>query len=268
MDKLLFQSFASGSSGNCYYLGHANGGILIDAGIGVRTIKKNLKKIKVDFSHILGVLVTHSHSDHIRAVGSLGEIHHIPIYATSQVHEGINQSYCVTEKLTNSRRYVHKNVAVTIGEFTVTPFEVSHDAVDNVGFVVEYKGKRIAFATDLGHVCEHAHQHLSKANVLVFEANYDEKMLINGPYPEDLKRRIQSKTGHLSNKQSAEYLAEIYHQGLEKIFLCHLSKENNHPLLAFTTVERRLAEKGIYVGKHVELQILDRFIPTPLFVLN
>ncbi len=268
MDKLRFQSFASGSSGNCYFIGNASCGILIDAGIGVRTIRKNLKAMGLDFPNIWGVFVTHSHSDHIRAIGSLGEIHHVPVYTTREIHEGINKSYCVTEKLNGSRRYLVKEETFRIGDFAITPFEVSHDAIDNVGYTVEYKGKRVTFATDLGYVCENADKHLRQANVMIFEANYDEHMLDHGPYPADLKRRIKSNTGHLSNKQTADYLAEIYHDGLEKIFLCHLSKENNHPGIAFNTVEKKLTEKGVKIGEDVELYTLERFTPTRMFLLN
>jgi len=268
MDHLRFQSFASGSSGNCYFIGNASSGILIDAGIGVRTIRKNLKTLGIDFRDIWGVFVTHSHADHIRAIGSLGEVHHVPIYTTREIHESINKSYCVTEKLNGSRRYLVKEQTFSIGDFAITAFEVSHDAADNVGFTVEYKGKRVTFATDLGYVCENANKHLKQANVIIFEANYDEQMLDNGPYPADLKRRIKSKTGHLSNQQTAEYLAEIYHEGLEKIFLCHLSKENNHPVIAFKTVEKMLTDKGVRIGEDVELYTLERMTSTSLFLLN
>jgi phosphoribosyl 1,2-cyclic phosphodiesterase len=268
MDRLRFQSFASGSSGNCYYIGNAMQGILIDAGIGVRTIRRNLRAIGLDFHNIHGIFVTHDHSDHIRAVGSLGEIHHIPVYATRKMHEGINRSYCVTEKLNGSRRYIEKNESVQIGEFSITSFPVSHDATDCVGYTVEYRGNKVTFATDLGYVCEYADSHLKAANYIIFEANYDEKMLANGPYPADLKRRIKSDTGHLSNDQTARYLAENYRDHLQMIFLCHLSKENNRPDLAFSTVESKLTERGVKVGEDVKLITLERFTPTPLYLLS
>ena len=268
MDKLRFQSFASGSSGNCYYIGNASNGILIDAGIGVRTIRKNLRSIGLDFENIRGIFVTHDHADHIRAVGSLGEIHHIPVYSTKKIHEGINNSYCVTEKLNGSRRYIEKNESVEINDFRITSFPVSHDATDSVGYTVEYKGKRFTFATDLGYVCENASNHLIRANYMVFEANYDETMLSNGHYPPDLKRRIKSDTGHLSNVQAAQFLAENFQEHLEFVFLCHLSKENNHPDIAYNTVKRILENKNIKVGEDVQLITLDRFTPTQLFILN
>jgi len=268
MDKLRFQSFASGSSGNCYFIGNAANGILIDAGIGVRIIRKNLRSIGLGFENIWGVFVTHDHADHIRAVGSLGEIHHVPVYATKKVHEGINNSYCVTEKLNSSRRYLEKNESVQIGDFTITSFPVSHDATDSVGYTVEYKDKRFTFATDLGYVCEDASRHLKMANYMVFEANYDETMLLNGHYPEDLKKRIMSNTGHLSNIQAAKFLSENFQEHLKFVFLCHLSKENNHPEVALNTVKTILKDKNINVGEDIQLIILERFTPTEVFILN
>ena len=268
MDKLRFQSFASGSSGNCYFIGNASSGILIDAGIGVRTIRKNLRAMGLDFENIWGVFVTHDHADHIRGVGPLGEIHHVPVYATQKVHEGINNSYCVTEKLNGSRRYIEKNESIEINEFKITSFPVSHDASDSVGYTVEYQNVRFTFATDLGYVCEDASRHLRLANYMVFEANYDETMLTNGHYPADLKRRIKSNTGHLSNVQAAEFLAENFQEHLKFVFLCHLSKENNHPDIAFSTIKRYLENKNIKVGEDVQLITLERFTPTELFILN
>jgi phosphoribosyl 1,2-cyclic phosphodiesterase len=268
MDRLRFQSFASGSSGNCYFIGNASCGILIDAGIGVRTIKKNLKAIGLEFHNIWGVFVTHDHADHIRAVGSIGEIHHVPVYATRKMHEGIHNSYCVTEKLNGSKRYIEKNETIEIAGFRITSFQVSHDATDSVGYTVEYQGKRFTFATDQGYVCEEASKHLRKANYMVFEANYDEGMLASGPYPAVLKSRIRSKTGHLSNNQTGEFLAENYQHHWEAIFLCHLSKENNHPDVAFTTVRSYLEKKNIRVGKDLTMIALNRFSPTELYVLE
>lgn len=266
MDRLRFQSFASGSSGNCFYIGNASYGILIDAGIGIRQIRKNLKSLGLEFSNIWGVFVTHDHADHIRAVGSLGEVHKVPVYATRKTHEGILKSYAVSERLYMSKRFIEKNEPVQVGDFTITAFPVSHDATDNVGYTIEYKGKRFTFATDLGYVCENAAEHLKKSDYMVIEANYDVQMLAKGSYPEHLKQRIVGEKGHLSNDQAGRFLAENYFENLQYIFLCHLSKENNIPELAFTTVKSYLEEKNIVVGKDVQLITLDRFVPTDLFV--
>lgn len=268
MHKLRFQSFGSGSSGNCYFIGNGHKGFLIDAGIGVRSIKRNLKVIGMDFSHIMGIFVTHDHADHIRAIGSLGEIHHIPVYATRKTHEGIEQSYCVTTKLNGSKRFIEKNETLNFEEFSITAFPVSHDATDSVGYTVSYDGKRFTFATDLGFVGEEVAQHLKAANYMVFEANYDEHLLSISSYPEDLKRRIRAHTGHLSNVQTGEFLAANYQDHLDYIFLCHLSRENNHPDVAYTTVKSYLESRAIIVGEDVQLITLERHSPTELVIFE
>ena len=259
MDKLRFQSFGSGSSGNCYYIGNASNGLLIDAGLGVRTIRKCLRNLGLDFENIWGVFVTHDHADHIKAVGPIGEKHHVPVYSTRKVHEGIQRSYCVTEKLYSSRKFIEKGETVQIGEFKVTAFHVSHDATDNVGYTIEYKEKRFTFATDLGFVSEDVAIHLT-------QADYLEQMMRQGSYPIHLQNRITAVTGHLSNDQAGLFLAENYNERMQHIFLCHLSRENNLPELAYTTIQNHLDEKQIIVGKDVQLVTLNRMNPSELYV--
>ena len=266
MDKLRFQSFGSGSSGNCYFIGNTSSGILIDAGISVRTIRKYLRSIGLDFENLWGVFVTHDHADHIKAVGPIGEKHLVPIYSTRQVHEGIQRSYCVTEKLYSSRKFIEKHETIEVGDFKITSFPVSHDSTDSVGYTVEYKGKRFTFATDLGYVGEEVGAHLMQADYLVLEANYDEEMLMNGHYPPHLKNRIIAQTGHLCNDQAGEFLAENYNERLQHIFLCHLSKENNSPEMAFNTIQKHFNSKEIIVGTHVHVKVLDRLTPSELFI--
>ncbi|MDR3653174.1 MAG: MBL fold metallo-hydrolase [Paludibacter sp.] len=266
MDKLRFQSFGSGSSGNCYFIGNASNGILIDAGIGVRSIRKCLRNIGLDFENIWGVFVTHDHADHIKAVGSIGEKHRVPIYTTRHVHEGIQRSYCVTEKLYSSKKYIEKNQSVQVGEFMITSFPVSHDATDSVGYTIEYNGKKITFATDLGFISEEVGEHLKVADYMVLEANYDAQMLEQGSYPIHLKNRIAAKTGHLSNDQAGIFLAENYNERVQHIFLCHLSRENNLPNLAYTTIQNYLESKQIIVGRDVNLITLDRLTPSELYI--
>jgi phosphoribosyl 1,2-cyclic phosphodiesterase len=266
MDKLRFQSFGSGSSGNCYFIGNSTNGLLIDAGIGVRSIRKCLRNLGLDFENIWGVFVTHDHADHIKAVGSIGEKHRVPIYSTRQVHAGIQQSYCVTEKLYSSRKYIEKNETIQVGEFKITAFPVSHDATDNVGYTVEYKGKKFSFATDLGYISDEVATHLDLADYMVLEANYDVQMLEQGSYPVHLKNRISADTGHLSNDQTGHYLAENYNPRLQHIFLCHLSRENNLPNVAYTTIQNYLENKQIIVGEDVQLITLDRLVPSEIYV--
>ena len=206
--KIYFMSLSSGSSGNCYYLGTDEHAILIDAGIPVRQIKGYLKDAGIPFEKIMAVFVTHDHADHIKALGNLGEKCAIPVYATRETHEGINNNYCMTEKLSSSVHYVEKEVPFKFFDFVITPFEVPHDGTDNVGYRVEVDGKVFCFVTDLGHITDTVSKYILQANYLIMEANYDEDMLRMGNYPQFLKDRITSPRGHLSNKTTAKFLAQ------------------------------------------------------------
>lgn len=261
--KVKFLSLSSGSSGNCYYLGTSTYGILIDAGIGVRTIKKYLKEYGLALERVRAVFVTHDHADHIKSVGTLGEKYGIPIYATPETHVGINKNYCMTEKLSaNSTRYIYKETPMQLEDFQITAFEVPHDGTDNVGYQIEIFGETFSFLTDLGEITPIAAQYICNTNHLVIEANYDEEMLKMGPYPYHLKQRISSANGHMCNRATAEFLAENMNEKLEHIWLCHLSKDNNHPELALKTFEFILRKKNIIPGKDVQLAVLKRNTPS------
>ena len=266
--SLQFLSLASGSSGNCYYLGNEEYGILIDAGKGVRTIKKVLKEYGIPFEKIVALCITHDHADHIKAAGTLGEKYGIPIYTTEAIKNGMNRNYCMVDKIYSAHRPIVKEIPFKIKDFTITAFEVPHDGSDNVGFFISYGNLYFAFATDLGHITPTADKYLRQANYLVIESNYDEAMLRNGSYPLHLQRRILADSGHMDNARTAEYLARIYTQALRNIFLCHLSGDNNHPELAYKTVENRLYEEGIRVGKDVELVALTRNHPSELYTFE
>lgn len=268
MDRLRFRSLASGSSGNCYFIGTASYGILIDAGVGVRSTRKFLKGMGLDFHHIQGVFITHDHIDHIKAVGTIGEKHHVPIYATKAVHEGINKSYCVTQKLSSSQHFIDINQKIKVGEFVIQAFPVLHDASDSVGYSVEYRGKTFTFATDLGYISDVVAEHLVKSDYLVLEANYDEDMLANGPYPSHLQQRIKSRTGHLCNVQTAEFLANYYTDRWKYVFLCHLSKANNLPELAYTTIAEQLKSQMIDFENTMEIIPLERMSPSALYIFD
>ncbi len=266
--KLSFLSLASGSSGNCYYLGTPEYGILVDAGIGIRTIKKILKDNGIDLSDIMAVLVTHDHADHIKTVGYLGEKLNIPVYTTAAVHQGIEKSRYVDETITASRHVIEKEVPFTIRDFTITAFEVPHDSSDNVGYLIACGEHKFAFVTDVGHVTDTVRRYVREATQLVIEANYDEEMLRQGSYPAFLKERVAGPMGHLGNHEAAELLAKNYTPKLKDIWLCHLSRDNNHPELAYKTIDIRLFEEGIRVGKDVSLTALKRTTPSDMFVFE
>ena len=265
---LRFISFGSGSSGNSYYLYTETDSLLIDVGVGLRSLKKHFHNYGLRFEDIHHILVTHDHADHVKSVGSLSNDYHLPVYTTSKVHRGINRNYCVRKKI--QPEYVHvieKGVPFTIGEFRVTPFGVPHDSSDNVGYMVEAEGTAFCVITDAGYVTDEMKEYISKADYLVIEANHDVEMVKNGPYPAFLKERILSHTGHLSNVECGETLVENMSEHLKHVWLCHLSEENNHPELARKTVEAILRSHGIVAGADLQLEVLKRKSPTGIFDL-
>ncbi len=266
---LKFISFGSGSSGNCYMLETASDALLIDIGVGLRGLKKVCREYGIDLSQVHHVLVTHDHADHIKSVGSFSHDNHVPVYATQEVHAGINRNYCITKKVDQEMvRYLEKGETITIGDFLVTPFEVPHDSNDNVGYFIEGGGTNFCIITDAGCVTDEMKIYIQKARHLVIEANHDEEMVKSGPYPQFLKERILSGTGHLSNKACAQVLVDNMSDFLEHIWLCHLSEENNHPELARKTVEATLRSYGVIPGVDVQLEVLKRTTPTGPFELE
>lgn len=269
---LNFISLSSGSSGNCYYLGTDQYAILIDAGIPVRTIQKVLRENGLSFGKVMALLVTHDHTDHIRSAGSLGELYHIPVYSTKEVHAGMERNYGMSKKLTSaSRRNIERDVPFYIPgtKFHVTAFTVPHDSSDNVGYYIEFgEGDnlvRFCLATDVGCVTPDIRHYLSAADHLVIESNHDIEMLMNGPYPQYLKKRVRGEGGHLSNTECAELIHDIWHPSIRHLFLCHLSAENNDPDIAYRCAARALQSEGVKVGEDVTLSVLLRNNPSRIY---
>ena len=266
---LRFISFGSGSSGNCYYLATATDGLMIDIGVGLRTLKKHCKDYGIQLSAVSHLLITHDHADHIKSVGSFSYEYHLPVHATKAVHTGIDHNYCIQRKVADEmKRYITVGETITLGDFTIRPFPVPHDASENVGYEIQAEGVTFVIITDAGSVTEEMKETVARTDYLVIEANHDEEMLENGPYPDFLKKRILSPSGHMSNKVCGQVIAENMSEKLRHVWLCHLSEENNHPELARKTVEAILRSYGIIPGKDMELDVLRRTLPTGVFELG
>ena len=266
---LKFISFGSGSSGNCYMLATASDALLIDVGVGLRSLKKSCREYGLSLSQVHHILITHDHADHIKSVGSLSHDRQLPVYATREVHAGINRNYCVTQKVApDLARVVEKDQTVQIGDFSVTPFGVPHDSSDNVGYQVEAGGVTFCIITDAGTVTDEMKAYIQRAQYLVIEANHDVEMVQGGPYPQFLKTRILSNTGHLSNRDCGLALVENMTERMRHVWLCHLSEENNHPELARKTVESVLRDFGIIAGVDVQLEVLKRTTPSGVYELE
>ena len=268
-ETLRYISFGSGSSGNSSLLWTSTDALFIDAGVGTRMLKKYFREYGISLPPFCSILVTHDHADHVKSVGSLSHEHGLPVYATAAVHDGIDKNYCVSRKVQMaSRRYVDYERTEQLGDFMVTPFHVPHDSRDNVGYEIVWHDTCFVIITDAGCVTDQMATHIRRANFLVLEANHDIEMLERGPYPPILKQRIKSNTGHLSNADCAETLVAHATPLLHHVWLCHLSQENNHPVLAEKTVEQTLRAHGIVVGVDFQLDVLRRRGVTGIFELS
>lgn len=261
--SLKFCSLSSGSSGNCYYVGNDFYGLLIDAGISASSIRRYLKDLGISMQTLMGVLVTHNHSDHIRGLEVLTRKSHVPAFTTKNVwlsiltpHYSISPD-CIKE--IPVRKSFH------LAGFEIEAFPVCHDAPETVGFQIISGEKKITIVTDLGHICETSAGYMKDSNLLVIESNYDEEMLINGRYPWYLKKRIQSDHGHLGNNQTADFLSGIINDKLSHICLAHLSKNNNTPDKALGTLNHIFGEKGIMHSSRVS--VLNRHIPSDMIII-
>ena len=255
-------SIASGSSGNCIYVGHASTHLLIDAGISGKRIEEGLRSIGVEPQSLNGLLITHEHSDHIQGVGVLARKYGIPLYGTVETFCAMKKGKTSLGKVDDALfQEIHPEEPLSIGEIRVTPFSVSHDAANPVAYIFEADGKKIGMATDLGVYTEQTVEYLKNSGILYLESNHDVSMLEVGPYPYYLKQRILGAHGHLSNDTAAGLLCRLYHEGLRHVLLAHLSKENNYPDLAYETVKAELL-MAVGTENMPDLRVAPRDVPS------
>lgn len=229
-------SIASGSSGNCILAGSDNSHILIDAGISGKRIREGLEQLGLKPEETSGIFVTHEHMDHIQGLGVMARRYGLPIYATEKTIRAIKRCGSLGA-IDDSLFYaVRPDEPLTVGDLSVEPIHVSHDAADPVMYVVRHGTRSAAVVTDLGKYDHYLIDKLQGVHVLLLEANHDVRMLEMGAYPYPLKQRILSECGHLSNEMSGRFLGELLHDRFEAVILGHLSKENNYEKLAYETV--------------------------------
>lgn len=246
--SLLVCVLASGSRGNAVYIDDGNTAILIDAGLSGVEIQRRMGKKGLDPNHLDAILVSHEHSDHIKGVGVISRRFDLPVY----INDGTRQA--TGKKLGKLIEVVPFTCghSFVVNSLAIHPFSISHDAEDPTGFTIGCNGRKIGVATDLGIVTSVVKTHLTACDILILEANHDPQMLIEGPYPWPLKQRIQSRSGHLSNEDTANLLKELWHDNLSHVVLAHLSEENNTPEKAIHSVEPVL--NGANVEIHVASQ--------------
>ncbi|MBI4743260.1 MAG: MBL fold metallo-hydrolase [Actinobacteria bacterium] len=228
----------SGSSGNSVFIGSSHTKILIDAGFSLKELTQRLLLVDAKISEIDAVFITHEHIDHVSGAGLLSRISNIPVFANISTWDAIGGSLGDLHP-----RIFPQDKGFHFRDFYLEPFSVSHDSAMPVGFTVNHKKFKIGMATDLGFISQPVIEKLKGSDVLILETNHDLKMLNKGSYPELLKKRIRSNCGHLSNTEAANALSKLKNGHKQNIFLSHISRENNTPFLALSTVRNKLGYK-------------------------
>ncbi|WP_432661977.1 MBL fold metallo-hydrolase [Wukongibacter baidiensis] len=255
--SLKFCSLASGSSGNCQYVGTEDTKLLIDAGLTGKYITSALQNIDIDANTINGLLVTHEHSDHIKSVGVLMRKFDIPLYVNEKTWEAMKEK--IGSVKGKDIRLFKDCDPFFIGDIRVKPYNVSHDASNPMGFSFVHDNSKVSITTDSGCVTDEIIDEIKDSDLLVLEANHDVEMVKFGKYPWFLKKRILSDVGHLSNEAAGNIVTEVVKNGNVKyVLLAHLSKENNFPELAYETVKNIAEENKIKIGLDINLDLTYR----------
>lgn len=238
---MQFLSLASSSKGNCYYIGDATEGILIDCGISTKRIVGALATVPGALDNIKAVFITHEHTDHIKGLPVFLKRYRIPCFGTRGTIQALYGMKNFDSPIANSLTMLSGN-HVMIGDMTISWSQISHDASDPVGYTVQAHGRKIGILTDTGELSVENKLMLYDSDLLFVESNHDRDMLRVGPYPAFLKKRIAGVKGHLSNADCAESICEMVTPRTRHVILGHLSEENNRPELAFQTIQHKLQE--------------------------
>ncbi len=235
---MIVCTLASGSKGNATYVASSTTKLLLDLGPTCSYIENKLKEISVDPNEITGIIISHTHSDHINGLKVFVKKYNPTLFLSEKMLKDIN-------KIFNVDNYVLVDDDFSIGDINISIIKTSHDASDSNGYILENNNKSVVYVTDTGYINQKNHKKLQNKNVYVFESNYDVEMLMNGSYPYYLKQRILSDRGHLSNKDSAYYLSKFIGENTKKVILAHLSQENNDPEIALKTLKEKLKDDDI-----------------------
>lgn len=255
--SLSLYVLASGSKANAFLFYDGTHRILVDAGLGIRSMTAALGSISVRFDQISAVFITHDHTDHVRGLNKLLEKSKAALYASAGTLEAVD--HMIPARI---RTTALNGEAVVIGEFGVRGIPVPHDAAGPLAYHLETATQRVTVATDLGEVPRELANALAHSTAAVLESNHDVQMLKNGPYPDILKFRILSSTGHLSNVQTAAALTACRGNGLRHVVLAHISDENNDPDLA------RAASSAALLGTETQLHLTSRTTSGPFLTLE
>lgn len=252
--SLFIASLNSGSNGNCYYIGNQQEAVLVDVGISCRETERRMARLGLSMEKVKAIFISHEHSDHIRGLSRLANKYKLPVYISYETLVATKLFFMDHQVL-----FFDSSSPIAIGSLQITPFAKYHDAADPYSFVIEQQGIKVGVFTDIGRVCEHIIHYFKQCQAVFLEANYDEDMLTNGRYPYFLKNRIRGGFGHLSNKQALDLFISHRTDHLSHLFLAHLSKDNNCPLLVTQLFRQHTL--------HTEIIIASRDNETALYQL-
>lgn len=259
---MQIMTIRSGSSANCILIKQYGYGVLIDAGIGIRTLSCALKAVDFDIDRIAAIFITHEHSDHVKGLETILKYKKIPVFGNKATLDAVWRKYDIkTAELTD----MPTGSSAACPDLKITSFRTPHDSVESVGYTVTDGVKKFSLATDIGIMTKEVATAIVGSDAVVLESNYDEYMLKNGVYPPILKERILSKTGHLSNDDCAKFAPLLVERGTKRIILGHLSQNNNTPDLAYRTTADALENNGMIIGRDVSLSAASRTEASPLF---
>ncbi|ONI45520.1 MBL fold metallo-hydrolase [Candidatus Epulonipiscioides gigas] len=247
-------NLSSGSNGNCTYIEASKTSVLVDIGISGKRAIEALAEINISPFDINAIFITHEHLDHIKGAGIFSRKFNTPIYATRKTWDIILEKNLIGKVSSDNIKIVERSNPVFMNELTIKAFEISHDAVDPVGYIFNNGEKKIGYLTDCGAVDKGIKNELSNCDGIVLEFNHDPNMLQIGRYPYYLKRRIASDIGHLSNDDAANLLAHLYHKKLKWAVLAHISNENNIPELAYLSAKNILESNNINIKLYIAQQ--------------
>lgn len=262
---MRFSVLASGSSGNAIYVENDEHSFLVDAGLSGRKMEELFASVNRSMKNLSGILVTHEHSDHIKGLGVLARKYNVPVYANAKTWMAMEN--LVGNIPLEQRFHFDMETVKTFGSIDIQSFGVSHDAADPMFYVFHENGRKLVLITDTGYVSDRMKGHIKGADTFVFESNHDVGMLQMGRYPWSVKRRILSDVGHVSNEDAAVAMSEVVEQKPTRIYLSHLSKDNNMKDLARMSVTQTLESCGIITGEFLNLYDTDANIPTELVTI-
>lgn len=235
---MKFQTLASGSKGNCSIVICNNIKLLIDIGISFPTLKARLEKIDTKVEDITGILISHSHSDHIKGLQSIIKKTKIKILIPEKMYDEL-------KSIVPENRVIFIKDKNKLANVNIELIHTSHDVPCSVGFLITCNNNTLVHITDTGYINKRILPKIANKNIYLIESNHDEEMLMNGPYPPFLKQRVVGDEGHLSNRQTNEYLKQIVGSNTKYVFLAHISEKNNTKELVLEEAEKTLKNKEI-----------------------